>query len=91
MEKSSRSFFCTDLRCVGDPVQARLIQKEHPGAPGAHKIIGGSISMENKAYLQAKGEFWNCIRMAPFTLCTSLIFAFGEWLPAMRAAKAAQG
>ena len=37
--------------------------------------------MENKAYLQAKGEFWNCIRMAPFTLCTSLIFAFGEWLP----------
>ena len=47
--------------------------------------------MENKAYLQAKGEFWNCIHMAPFTLCTSLIFAFGEWLPAMRAAKAAQG
>lgn len=43
--------------------------------------------MENKAYLEAKAEFWNCIRMAPFTLFLSLIFAFTEWRPAMRAAK----
>ena len=43
--------------------------------------------MESKEYLAAKHEFWNCIRMAPFTVCLSLFFAFTEWLPAMRAAK----
>ena len=43
--------------------------------------------MNNKAYQEAKSEFWNCIRMAPFTVCLSLFFAFAEWLPAMRAAK----
>ena len=39
--------------------------------------------MNNKAYQEAKSEFWNCIRMAPFTVCLSLFFAFTEWLPAM--------
>ena len=43
--------------------------------------------MDNKAYQEAKSEFWNCIRMAPFTIFLSLYFAFKEWLPAMRAAR----
>ena len=44
--------------------------------------------MESKEYLAAKREFWNCIRMAPFSLCFSLIFAFKEWYPEMKRLKA---
>lgn len=42
--------------------------------------------MKNKEYLEAKAEFWNCILMVPFTLGFSLIFAFKEWRPKMKAA-----
>ena len=40
--------------------------------------------MESKEYLAAKREFWNCIRMAPF----SLFFAFTQWWPEMHRLKA---
>lgn len=47
--------------------------------------------MESKEYLAAKHEFWNCIRMAPFSLFFSLffslIFAFKEWYPEMKRLK----
>lgn len=39
--------------------------------------------MYSKQYLDAKKEFWNCIRMAPFTLGISLVMAFTEWKPIM--------
>ena len=43
--------------------------------------------MESKEYLAAKHEFWNCIRMAPFSLFFSLIFAFKDWYPEMNRLK----
>lgn len=39
--------------------------------------------MKSKAYLEARQEFWNCVRMAPFTLGISLFLAFREWRPIM--------
>ncbi len=42
--------------------------------------------MENKEYVEARKEFWNCIRMAPFSLGISLIMAFKVWRPIMNAA-----
>ena len=48
--------------------------------------------MESKEYLAAKREFWNCIRMAPFSLLISLLislfFAFTQWWPEMHRLKA---
>ena len=41
--------------------------------------------MYSKKYLDAKKEFWNCIRMTPFTLGISLVMAFTEWKPIMAA------
>lgn len=41
--------------------------------------------MYSKEYLEAKQEFWNCVRMAPFTLGISLFLAFKEWKPIMNA------
>ena len=35
--------------------------------------------------LEAKKEFWNCIRMTPFSLGISLYLAFKEWKPIMDA------
>lgn len=43
--------------------------------------------MQSTNYEQAKKEFWNCIRMAPFTLGISLVMAFKEWKPIMNAAR----
>ena len=43
--------------------------------------------MESKEYLAAKREFWNCIRMAPFSLLLSLFFAFTQWWPEMHRLK----
>lgn len=42
--------------------------------------------MDSKEYLEARKEFWNCIRMTPFTLGISLIMAFVVWKPMMDAA-----
>ena len=50
-------------------------------------LFGRSFDMESKEYLAAKHEFWNCIRMAPFSLFFSLIFAFKEWYPEMKRLK----
>ena len=44
--------------------------------------------MESKEYMAAKREFWNCIRMAPFSLFFSLCFAFTQWWPEMHRLKA---
>lgn len=40
--------------------------------------------MHSKAYEEAKSEFYNCLRMIPFTLGFSLYFAFKEWRPIMK-------
>lgn len=40
--------------------------------------------MHSKAYEEAKREFYNCLRMVPFTLGVSLYFAFHEWKPIMK-------
>ena len=40
--------------------------------------------MHSKAYEEAKREFYNCLRMVPFTLGVSLYFAFHEWRPIMK-------
>jgi len=42
--------------------------------------------LHSKEYEDARGEFWNCIRMIPVTLGFSLILAFTEWRPRMKAA-----
>mgnify|MGYP004608389685 CR=1 FL=1 len=41
--------------------------------------------MYSETYLEAKKEFWNCIRMTPFSLGISLYLAFKEWKPIMDA------
>ncbi|MBQ8654183.1 MAG: hypothetical protein IJ507_04520 [Clostridia bacterium] len=43
--------------------------------------------MHSKKYLQYKKEFMNCLWMTPITLGVSLILAFTEWLPKMKAEK----
>ena len=42
------------------------------------------LQMHSKAYEEAKSEFYNCLRMIPFTLGFSLYFAFHEWRPIMK-------
>ena len=42
------------------------------------------LQMHSKAYEEAKSEFYNCLRMVPFTLGFSLYFAFHEWRPIMK-------
>ena len=42
------------------------------------------LQMHSKAYEEAKREFYNCLRMVPFTLGFSLYFAFREWRPIMK-------
>lgn len=44
--------------------------------------------MHSKEYEEARKEFWNCIRMSPICLGISLILAFTEWRPRMKAALA---
>lgn len=41
--------------------------------------------MHSEKYLQYKKEFTNCLWMTPITLGVSLILAFTEWLPKMKA------
>ena len=41
--------------------------------------------MKSEAYLEARKEFINCILVSPFCLFVSIIVAFTEWLPIMRA------
>ena len=43
--------------------------------------------MHTKAYLEARKEFVNCIVLSPICIFVSLIIAFTEWLPIMRAEK----
>jgi len=42
--------------------------------------------LHSKEYEEARKEFWNCIRMTPVTLGVSLVLAFTEWKPRMKAA-----
>ena len=44
--------------------------------------------MHSEAYLAAKKEFVNCLVMSPICLFVSLILAFREWYPIMKAEKA---
>ena len=44
--------------------------------------------MPSEAYLEAKKEFWNCIRMSIFGFGVPIIIAFREWRPIMKAEKA---
>ena len=43
--------------------------------------------MHTKAYCEARKEFINCIVLSPICIGASLIIAFTEWLPIMRAEK----
>lgn len=43
--------------------------------------------MRTKEYMEARKEFINCIVLSPICLFVSLIIAFTEWLPIMRAEK----
>ena len=43
--------------------------------------------MSTKEYIEAKKEFWNCIRMSIFGLGVPIVIAFKEWLPIMKAEK----
>ena len=45
--------------------------------------------MPTKEYIEAKKEFWNCIRMSIFGLGVPIVIAFKEWWPIMKAEKAA--
>jgi len=44
--------------------------------------------MHSEAYLAARKEFINCLIFSPICLFFSLITAFGEWYPIMKAEKA---
>ena len=41
--------------------------------------------MPTKEYIEAKKEFWNCIRMSIFGLGVPIVIAFKEWMPIMTA------
>ena len=43
--------------------------------------------MSTKEYIEAKKEFWNCIRMSIFGLGVPIVISFKEWLPIMKAEK----
>ena len=43
--------------------------------------------MPTKEYIEAKKEFWNCIRMSIFGLGVPIVIAFKEWLHIMKAEK----
>ena len=43
--------------------------------------------MSTKEYIEAKKEFWNCIRMSIFGLGVPIVIAFKEWWPIMKAEK----
>ena len=43
--------------------------------------------MPTKEYIEAKMEFWNCIRMSIFGLGLPIVIAFKEWMPIMKAEK----
>ena len=43
--------------------------------------------MHTKEYMEARKEFINCIVLSPICIFVSLIIAFTEWLPIMRAEK----
>lgn len=43
--------------------------------------------MHTKEYIEARKEFINCIVLSPICIFISLIIAFTEWLPIMRAEK----
>ena len=47
--------------------------------------------MPTKEYIEAKKEFWNCIRMSIFGLGVPIVIAIREWLPIMRAEKKKMG
>ena len=44
--------------------------------------------MHSEAYQEAKKEFINCLLCSPVCLGVSIIIAFREWWPVMRAEKA---
>ncbi|MEA5012402.1 MAG: hypothetical protein VB100_11880 [Angelakisella sp.] len=41
--------------------------------------------MHSKRYHDAQREFWNCIVLSPFCFGVSLVLAFTEWRPIMKA------
>ncbi len=43
--------------------------------------------MPTKEYIEAKKEFWNCIRMSIFGMGVPIVIAFKEWMPIMKAEK----
>ena len=43
--------------------------------------------MPTKEYIEAKKEFWNCIRMSIFGLGVPIVIAFKEWLPIKKTEK----
>lgn len=43
--------------------------------------------MHSAVYLQARKEFVNCVVMSPICFFISLIIAFTEWMPVMKAEK----
>ena len=43
--------------------------------------------MPTKEYIDAKKEFWTCIRMSIFGLGVPIVIAFKEWMPIMKAEK----
>lgn len=52
---------------------------------GCCRYFDGRYCIMSKEYLEARKEFWNCVRMAPFTLGISLVLAFTQWKPIMKA------
>ena len=89
-QETVRSCFSCFFRHGGNPFRKINGARQYNGAEVKPIIIAirqEESTMHTKAYCEARKEFINCIVLSPICIGVSLIIAFTEWLPIMRAEK----
>ena len=80
----STSFDVSTDKMAANQKKAEILQKMQEQLKVKTSALSDAVETSTKAYEEAKSEFYNCLRMVPFTLGFSLYFAFHEWRPIMK-------